>query len=163
VLELSYKGTNHGPGNIFVYAPEQKVLMFIDVVFPGWVPFKDLALTKDVPGFFAAHDQILEYDFDTFIGGHLTRLGTREDVEIQKEYINDVRANAGNALQTVNFMTIAQETGFENQWLLFNTYIDAVAQTCADETEPAWVERLGGADVFTVDHCRVTADSLRLD
>lgn len=163
VLELSYKGVNHEPGNIFTYAPKQKVLMLIDVVFPGWVPFADLALAKDVPGFFAAHDQVLEYDFDTLIGGHLTRLGTRQDVETQKEYITDVRANADEALQTVDFMAIAQQTGFENQWLLFGTYLDTVARTCADATEPAWVDRLGGADVFTVDHCWATAESLRID
>ena len=163
VLELSYKGVNHEPGNIFTYAPKQKVLMLIDVIFPGWVPFADLALAKDIPGFFAAHDQVLEYDFDTFIGGHLTRLGTRQDVETQKEYITDVKANAAEALQTVDFMGIAQQTGFENQWLLFGTYLDTVARTCADATEPEWIDRLGGADVFTVDHCWVTAESLRID
>ncbi len=40
ILELEYKGVNHDPGNIFIYAPRQKVLMLVDVVFPGWVPFK---------------------------------------------------------------------------------------------------------------------------
>lgn len=162
-LELVYGGINHDPGNIFVYAPKQKVLMLVDVVFPGWVPFKDLALADDVLGYIQAHDQALVFDFDTFIGGHLTRLGTREDVEIAREYVLDVEASAANALQTVDFMAIGQETGFSNPWLLFDTYLDAVAQACADEVVPNWMGRLGGADVFTIDHCWTMMEGLRVE
>src|SRR5690349_20651698 len=39
-----YKGVNHERGNILIYAPTQKVLMLVDVVFPDWVPFRDLAI-----------------------------------------------------------------------------------------------------------------------
>jgi len=162
-LELSYFGPAHEPGNIYIYAPSQRVLMLVDVVFPGWVPFKELALAEDVPAFVQAHDEILRFDFDTFIGGHVTRLGTRRDVEIQKEYIMDVRDNAMNALQTVDFMAIGQRVGFENPWLLFDTYLGEVARVCADRTIPRWVDRLAGADVFTRSHCAVFADSLRID
>ena len=38
-LQLDYYGNNHLPGNIFIYAPNQKVLMLVDVIFPGWAPF----------------------------------------------------------------------------------------------------------------------------
>jgi len=111
-LELEYKGPAHRPGNIFIYAPEQKVLMFIDVIFPGWTPFKWLAVAEDVPAFVDAHDWVLSYDFENLISGHVGRLGTREDVETQKEYILDMQANAATALQTVDFNAIAQEVGY---------------------------------------------------
>ncbi len=75
ILELEYNGPMHEPGNIFIYAPNQKVLMAVDLIFPGWTPFKDLAMAQDVPAFLAAPDEILEYDFDVLVGGHLTRLG----------------------------------------------------------------------------------------
>jgi glyoxylase-like metal-dependent hydrolase (beta-lactamase superfamily II) len=162
-LELEYRGANHEPGNIFIYAPKQKVLMLVDVIFPGWVPFKSLALAEDVPGFIQAHDEVLSFDFDTFVGGHLNRLGTRQDVELQKEYILDVQTNAAQALQTVDFFAIAQETGFENPWVLFDRYLDAVTQEATDLTVPKWVGRLGGADIFTYDHCFVMIESLRID
>ncbi len=162
-LVLDYKGVNHEPGNIFIYAPRQKVLMLVDVIVPGWVPFKYLALAKDVSGFIGAHDAVLGYDFDTFIGGHLTRLGTRQDVEIQREYVADLKANAATANQTTDFMTIAKQTGFDNRWLLFNTYLNAVAQACTDATLPKWINRLGGADVFTFDNCWMMMVSLRTD
>ena len=162
-LQLDYHGNNHEPGNIFVYAPQQKVLMVVDIVFPGWVPFADLALAEDVPGFVAAHDQILAYDFDTFIGGHLTRLGTREDVETAKAFVLDLQANAAEALQSVDYMAIAQEVGFDNSWALFDAYLGAVAHQCAETTIPDWQERLGGTDVFTEGHCWAMMESLRVD
>jgi hypothetical protein len=79
------------------------------------------------------------------------------------EYIDDVKANAGKALKTVDFMAIARETGFENQWLLFDRYFAAVAKACADMTVPKWRDRLGAADVWTQSHCLVMAESLRID
>ena len=162
-LELEYRGNNHDPGNIYIYAPAQKVLMFVDVIFPGWSPFKDLAVSEDVPGYMQAHDEVLSFDFDTFIGGHVTRLGTREDVETQQEYLADVQNNAVQALQTVDFFAIAQQTGFENQWLLFDTYLNAVEHKCAALTEPDWIDRLGAVDVFTSSHCARIIESLRID
>ena len=163
VLQLSYHGPNHEAGNTFVYAPAQRTLMVVDVFFPGWVPFKSLALAEDVHGFVEAHDQALEYDFEVLVAGHLNRLGTREDVEVQREYVVDVREAAAGALGSVDFMAIGGEVGFDNTWLLFDTYLNAVAQTCANEVEPQWVDRLGGVDVFTVDHCFKMMESLRID
>ena len=53
--------------------------MVVDIVFPGWVPFKDLAIAEDVPDFIKSHEQALSYPFDTLVAGHLTRLGTSQD------------------------------------------------------------------------------------
>ncbi|MCH6586574.1 MAG: MBL fold metallo-hydrolase, partial [Thaumarchaeota archaeon] len=162
-LELKYDGPMHVPGNIFIYAPQQKVLMVVDVIFPGWTPFKDLAMAQDVPAFLAAHDKILEYDFDTYVGGHLTRLGTTEDVKIQQEYFEDIEENAAIANQQVSFMEIGQEVGFENPWLVFQIYADTISQQCTDATVPDWIDRLGGVDLFTYDHCWKISESQRID
>ena len=162
-LELAYYGPMHEPGNIFIYASNQKVLMLVDVIFPGWTPFKDLAMAQDVTEFLAAHDKVLEYDFDTFIGGHLTRLGTPEDVQIQKEYFQDIQTSAGKANQEVSFMAIGQEVGFSNPWLVFQIYADTITQQCTDEVVPKWIDRLGGVDLFTYDHCWKISESQRID
>lgn len=162
-LELAYYGPMHKPGNIFIYAPNQKVLMLVDVIFPGWTPFKDLAMAQDVPAFLAAHDKVLEYEFDTFVGGHLTRLGTYDDVQIQKEYFTDIEAAAAKANQEVSFMAIGQEVGFDNLWLAFQTYADTITQQCTDEVVPKWLDKLGGVDLFTYDHCWKISESQRID
>ena len=162
-LELQYNGPIHEPGNIFIYAPNQKVLMLVDAVFPGWVPFKDLAMAEDALAFISAHDKILLYDFDTFIGGHLTRLGTVEDVKTQQEYFQDIQDNALLANQQVDFMEIGQEVGFDNPWLIFQIYADRITQQCTDAIVPKWIDRLGGADLFTYDHCWKISESQRID
>ena len=120
-LKLDYYGVNHLPGNIFIYAPKQKVLMLVDIIFPGWIPFPYLAIAKDTAGFIKAHDIALNnYDFDTIVAGHLTRLGTRSDVIIQKEFVSDLEKAAATANQEVLFSKIASQAGsFDNPWLIF--------------------------------------------
>jgi glyoxylase-like metal-dependent hydrolase (beta-lactamase superfamily II) len=76
-LELSYRGINHCFDNTFIYAPRQRVLMLIDVVYPGWMPYKNLGVAVDIPGLVEAHRQALSFDFDTLVAGHVSRLGTR--------------------------------------------------------------------------------------
>ena len=49
VLELSYHGNAHVPGNIFIYAPKQRTLMVVDVIFPGWMPWRRFAVAQDIP------------------------------------------------------------------------------------------------------------------
>ncbi len=157
-VELSYKGNNHEPGNIFIYLPAQRILMVVDVIWPGWVPFTYLGLAENVPGYFQAHDAILAYEFDIFVGGHVGRYGNREDIETNLEYMNSVRDASIAALQSVDLYAIANEVGFENPWLTLDLYFDALAEACAGQ-----VERLGGADVWTRDNCYAVIQSLRID
>lgn len=164
-LKLDYYGTNHLPGNIFIYAPKQKVLMLVDIVFPGWVPFPYLAIAKDPAGFIKAHDIALEkYDFDTLVGGHLTRLGTRNDVIVQKEFVTDLENAATKANHEILFSKVAQQVGhFDNPWLLFSKYIDAVNEKCTQTVLPKWESRLGGAGVFMSTHCFSMSEAERVD
>jgi glyoxylase-like metal-dependent hydrolase (beta-lactamase superfamily II) len=164
-LKLDYYGVNHLPGNIFIYAPKQKVLMLVDVIFPGWVPFPYLAVAKDTAGFIKAHDIALNnYDFDTIVGGHLTRLGTRNDVIIQKEFVSDLEKAAARANQEVQFGKVASQVGrFDDPWLIFSKYIDAVGEKCVSNMLPKWENRLGGAQQFMSTHCFTMAQSGRID
>src|SRR4051812_16872182 len=164
-LKLDYYGVNHLPGNIFIYAPKQKVLMLVDIIFPGWVPFPYLAIAKDAAGFIKAHDIALNnYDFDTIVAGHLTRLGTRNDVIVQKEFVSDLEKAAAKANQVVLFSKIASQIGgFDNPWLIFSKYIDAVGENCVNTMLPKWENRLGGAQQFMSTHCFTMAQSGRID
>jgi hypothetical protein len=67
--------------------------------------------------------------------------------------VADLEANAAQALKGTDVTAIGKQTGFENVWLLANTYLNTMAQACTDATLPKWINRLGGADVFTFDHC----------
>jgi glyoxylase-like metal-dependent hydrolase (beta-lactamase superfamily II) len=175
-LELAYLGSNHEPGNIFIYAPVQKILMLVDIVFPGWVPFGYLGEAQDVPGYIKAHDQILGYDFDHFVGGHLTRSGSRQDVIIQKEYIEDLRANcaealvlsglpsnASNPISVYNLIPNISAIDPGNPWATFKIYLEDLSNYCANVTNEKWLGLLGGADVYGFENAYQMIESLRID
>jgi len=163
-LILDYKGPNHEPGNIFIYAPKQKVLLLKDIIYPGWIPFKGLGgIVHDVPGYIEAHDIALSYDFNTFIGGHVNRVGTREDVLVSREFILDLKAAAIQARQQVNFSEFSQGVSSEDRWMVFETYFNAVIQRCTDIMLPKWKSRLGGAEAFMHHNCWAMMRSLVLD
>ena len=45
-------------------------------------------------GFIKAHDIALKFEFDTLVSAHLTRIGTRNDVIVQKEFVCDLEKEA---------------------------------------------------------------------
>jgi len=157
-LELSYKGLNHQPGNIFIYAPAQKVLMLVDIIYPGWVPFAYLGQAEFVPGFINAHDQVLGYDFEHFVGGHLTRSGNRTDVEIAKEYVLDLKENCaaainmsaqpGNPISAQDIIPAVYKANPGNLWAAFKIMLDDTAEYCLNVTNQKWLGKLGAADVY---------------
>lgn len=164
VLELSYHGDGHEPGNIFIYAPAQKTLMVVDVVFPGWIPWRRFAVAHDIPGVYAQLQEIRKIPFDTYVGGHVQRSGTRADVERQIAFYADLKTAASKALaatkpgEGMDAATVA-----ENSWAVFDDYIDRVVIQCVNEVTPKWQDKLGGFDAFIWDQCYSIEQSLRID
>ena len=112
ILELSYHGVAHEPGNIFIYAPAQKTLMVVDVIFPGWMPWRRFALAQDVPGYFAQVKEINGMDWDTLVGGHVERTGTHADVALQLEFMNDLKDAARRALKSTKITLLVETSGW---------------------------------------------------
>jgi glyoxylase-like metal-dependent hydrolase (beta-lactamase superfamily II) len=162
-FRLDNRGTHHEPGNLYIQLPQQRVLMVVDIIYPGWVPFTNLGMAEDVQGFIDAHETILGYDFDVLVGGHLSRPGTRADVEVQRDYVRDLVAAAQDGQRSVNFGAVAGEIGFANRWLLVKTYMDRVADHCATTMIERWRERLGGAAVSTPGHCWIMQEHLNIN
>jgi glyoxylase-like metal-dependent hydrolase (beta-lactamase superfamily II) len=175
-VQLSYKGVNHQRGNIFIHAPEQRLLMLVDVIFPGWVPWAHIGEAEYVPGALKAHTQTLEFDFDYFIGGHLTRSGRRNDVVLAKEYLDDLKTNCANAIaltgepanktNPISFAAIrpkVEEANPANSWAQFTTIIDAAASYCSNVTNEKWLGKLAAADVTGFDNAVSMVQSLRID
>jgi glyoxylase-like metal-dependent hydrolase (beta-lactamase superfamily II) len=162
-FRLDNRGTHHEPGNLYIQLPQQRVLMVVDIIYPGWVPFTNLGMAEDVQGFIDAHETILGYDFDVLVGGHLSRPGTRADVEVQRDYVRDLVAAAQDGQRSVNFGAVAGEIGFANRWLLVKTYMDRVADHCATTMIERWRERLAGAAVSTPGHCWIMQEHLNIN
>ncbi|KAJ7258278.1 beta-lactamase-like protein [Mycena rebaudengoi] len=166
-LELSYHGPNHTPGNLFMYAPAQRVALLIDVVFPGWAPFAELAVSDFISGWTAAHDVLLTFDFDVFVAGHVGRLGTKHDVLLQKKYIEDLRDSCASAINggfdvtAATGPTVAANPG--NAWAGAKATFRVAAQTCADNTTSRWLGVLGAADVFAFENAYRMVIALRIE
>jgi glyoxylase-like metal-dependent hydrolase (beta-lactamase superfamily II) len=163
VLELSYHGNAHEPGNIFIYAPAQRVLMVVDIVFPGWMPWRRFALAQDIPGYFAQVEEIRKMDWDTFVGGHVARTGTHADVDTQAEFNNDVKQAAATALTTTKPGEGLNPLDKNNPWAFFDHYIDRVAAQCVNTLTPKWSTKLGGFDVYVWDQCYSMEQTLRIE
>lgn len=162
-IELSYPGPNHVPGNLIVRFPAQRTVVAIDLVWPGWVPFYELGEAEDVPGYRAAIARLLTLDFDTFVGGHVGRYGTRADVEQTRAYLDDLFAAGQRALAATPIYDVAAEVGYENAYGLVDAWLGRMADRCAAEVRAAWVGRLGGADVWPRSHCVIAIQSQRID
>ena len=162
-LELSYHGIGHAPGNIFIYAPAQKTLMVVDVILPGWMMWRRFNLAQDIPGFFDQVEKIRTFDFDTFVGGHVTRVGTRADVELQSEFMTDLKAAASSALKSTQVGVGVDPRDMENPWAVYGNYIDRVVIQCVNDLTPKWSGKLAGFDVFIWDQCYAMEQSLRID
>ena len=162
-LELSYHGNGHAPGNIFIHAPTQKTLMVVDVIFPGWMMWRRLAVAQDVPGLFHQIEKIKSFDFETLVSGHVTRSGTKADVELQSQFLNDLKAAAGQALQSTKFGEEFDPRDFVNPFAVFANYIDRVVIQCVNTLTPKWSGKLAAFDVFIWDQCYAMEQSLRID
>jgi len=167
-LVLSYKGINHDEGNIYIYAPKQKVFVLIDVVFPGWLPFHGTAIAKSIRGFEEAHDHILAYDFVAFVGGHLNRWGTKEDVTRQKEFYTELREEAVKANSSVSYAEVWRKTTGGSHdfpgWKVTKAFMDEVAQLIADRMRArGWADRLGGFEEYIYDAAWQISEAERVD
>lgn len=159
-LELSYKGQNHSEGNIFIYAPKQKVLAAIDIASPGWVTFRDCDSSENLSGYVDAHHQILGYDFDTLVSGHVSKLGDRTDVVEGLEYLEDLVRFAREALETVDLHYFMRQLGDGAQMGAFRNaeenYFNALTNYGTKKmlervtsNGKRWVERLNGVEAMT--------------
>jgi glyoxylase-like metal-dependent hydrolase (beta-lactamase superfamily II) len=150
-LELTYHGPNHSPDNVFIYAPTYRTLMLVDVLFPGWVPFKDLAVSQAIPDWIKAQEIAMRYPWTTLVAGHNGRLGTRQDVDMQIAYVNDLLAAARATMASLDPTPLFQKYG-NNTWAIIGAYFDEASAQIATQVTGKYLGRLAAADVFTVDN-----------
>lgn len=154
-------------GDLFVSVAKDKFLMVIDVLAPGYVPFKNLDITSNIHEYLKVFDQILAYDFDVFVGGHLTSIGDRNDVLESKEYVMDVYETVKRVHGRTDLMEVmsnaASKIGWDNKFLLFKVFLDKVIDESAAEIESRWIGRLAGVDVWAKSHASTMLLYVRWD
>jgi glyoxylase-like metal-dependent hydrolase (beta-lactamase superfamily II) len=161
-VELAWHGTNHAADNIFIHLPDHDTLMLVDVVLPGWVPIYNVNVSTDIPGFIEAPDIALSYPWRHYIGGHLGRLGTRDDVVVHQQYFADMAESIRTTLASLDPTPFFMKYG-TNVWAGVKTYIDAVTEQAAAPIVQKYTGVLAAADVFTASSTLALVESMRLD
>ena len=151
-VELSVHHYHSNEGDLFVYVPDAKFLMAVDCVTPGYIPFSGFDLTTNFDQYLKVFDQLLAYDFNTFVGGHLTYIGGRKDVEETKEFTMDVYQTVKRIHNNLNQQAVIAEAvktvGTDNEFLLFKAVLDRVTDQAVAELQPRWINRMAGVDVW---------------
>jgi len=161
-IDLAWHGANHSPDNILIHLPDHDAMMLIDIVNPGWVPVYNSNLTEDIPGYIEAPANALAYSWKHFIGGHLGRLGTRDDVALHQQYMADISASVRNAIDTIDPTAYYVKYG-ENIWAAVKAHLDATAAAAAAPVVEKYSGVLAAADVFTEHTTFWVMESIRLD
>src|SRR5207344_721525 len=115
-IDLAWYGANHSPDNIVIHLPDHDTLMLVDIVNAGWAPVYISNLTEDIPGYLEAPANALAYSWKHFIGGHLGRLGTRDDLTLHQQYMADIAESSRKAIDTVVDPTPYFQKYGDNTW-----------------------------------------------
>ena len=161
-IDLAWHGTNHTPDNIYIHFPDHDTLMLVDINLPGWVPFDSFNLNEDVPGSIAAPDTAMAYPWKHFIGGHMGRLGTRADMVLYQQYVNDIIDGVKQALATVDPTPFFAKYG-NNVWAAAQQYLAAVVAYASGPVIKKYLGVLAAADVYTASTTFAILESIRLD
>jgi glyoxylase-like metal-dependent hydrolase (beta-lactamase superfamily II) len=163
-VELAYHGPNHSPDSIFMHFPDHDTLMLVDIVNPGWVPIYNCNLSEDIPGYIAAPGQALAYPWQHYIGGHLGRLGTRADIELHQQYINDIIESSKDVLSKVD-PTQYYVNAWPNMWAGVKGHLSTVTELATKPVVAKYTGVLAAADVeeLTYSTTFMIMQSMRLD
>jgi glyoxylase-like metal-dependent hydrolase (beta-lactamase superfamily II) len=167
-VELVRRSYHSNEGDLLIFIPHARFLMAVDSVTPGYAPFEGFDLTTNFHQYLKVFDQLLAYDFDTFVGGHLTSIGTRRDVEIAKEYTLDVYNTVKRIHNTMDQSAVVANAvdilgSDDNEFLLFKVLLDKVTGDAVKELQPRWIQRLAGVDVWLPSHVRTALIYVRWD
>jgi len=161
-IELAWLGSNHTPDNIYIHLPDHDTLILIDIVNVGWAPFGIVNLSEDIPGYVEAPTKALAYPWKHFIGGHLGRLGTRDDVTLHQQYMADLVASIKTVITTVDPTPYFKKYD-QNYWAVFKGYLDEITDKAAAPVIAKYTGTLAAADVYTASTTFWLLESLRLD
>ena len=142
-VELRYHGSNDGRGSISMLFKPEKVLFAVDWIVIGRMPWKRL-WSYDIQGMINSTREVLNLDFDIFIGGHAD-VGTKTDVANYLSYLENLYTAVINGIhsgktlaQLQNEIKLPQYSHLKNynEWLPMN--IEGVYERLMEESGMSW-------------------------
>jgi glyoxylase-like metal-dependent hydrolase (beta-lactamase superfamily II) len=163
-IELGWHGSNHSPDNSYIYLPDHDTLMLVDVINVGWVPIYSLNLAVDVPGYIAAPEIALNYQWTHLISGHMGRLGSRDDVALHQQFVGEIVENLREVFTTFD-PTEYYQSYWPNMWASVSGHLDEVARRACAPLAAKYAGRIAAVDIdsFVVSTAIWILESMRLD
>ena len=144
----------HSIDTTCILVPSERLLMTVDIVYPGWMPYKDLGVSIDLPGVVQAHETMLGFEFDTLVAGHVDRTGTRADVTTSLALYRDLADSAQRAYAALSFpQYLAATPSRSTSWERHALYETALVRRMVADVRPRWIDRLLGVDTYLADNC----------
>lgn len=142
-VELRYHGPNDGRGSISMLFQPEKMLFVVDWIVVGRMPWQKL-WSYDIQGMINSTTQVLELDFDVFVGGHAD-IGNKADVQRYLSYLQTLYSavidgiHSGKSLeemqQSIKLSNYSDLKQYE-KWLPLN--IEGVYERLMEESGMGW-------------------------
>jgi len=161
-IDLAWYGSNHSPDNIYIHLPDHDAFMLVDVVISGWAPGSASDMVEDLPGYLEAPANALAHPWKHFIGGHMGRLGTRDDVSMHQQFMADIATNVMDAIAKHDARSYFQRYG-NNVSAAFREYHHAVSEVAAAPIKEKYRGTLGAVDVTAARMALRFMESIRFD
>ena len=154
-VELKTASYHAEDADAIIYLPRQKFLMAVDTITTGEAPFMNFGAIADAGAYMTMFDELLAYDFDLLLSGHVSILGTRADLLENKEYAVDVRDSILTLMPTFQerFGETFAAFGYENANLAYRSVIEQMRDECSTDIIDRWQDRLSVVDVWADSHC----------
>jgi hypothetical protein len=91
-----------------------------------------------------------------------------ETLELTQQCVSDVyemtkRVDDSTDMMAVMARTAQADGGWDNKYLLFQSFLDQVIAGAAAQVEARWIDKLAGVDVFVDSHVRTALIYVRWD
>lgn len=142
-VELRYHGPNDGRGSISMLFKPEKLLFVVDWIVLGRMPWQKL-WSYDIQGMVNSTTQVLELDFDIFVGGHAD-IGNKADVQRYLSYLQALYSAVINGIHSGKSLVELKQSIKLNQysdlkqfdeWLQLN--IEGVYERLMEESGMSW-------------------------
>ena len=154
-VRLNVADFHHESEDTIIHLPTKDFLIAVDTITPGEVPFMNFGATSSFGSYMHLFDTLLAYDFDHIMTGHVSILGNRDDVLLNRDYTMHVAKAVFDRMQTFEerFGRAFAAIGFENANLAYRIAMEEIRNECAAEIITEWQDKLSVADVWADSHC----------
>jgi glyoxylase-like metal-dependent hydrolase (beta-lactamase superfamily II) len=159
-IEIRTGPPSHSIDTNFILVPKENILMAVDIVYPGWMPYKNLGVSIDLPGVVTAHEMMLGFAFDVMVAGHVDRTGKRDDVATSLELYRDLVASAKRCYEALSFPEYLANSGSSlTSWQQHKDYETELVRRMVADVRPRWIDRLKGVDTYLADNRWATLET----